>query len=136
MFCDRVKKTPTPPGRRLLLFLVLLGTLSGPSATANGQVHYRIDAAGSKFMVRAFSGGLLWFKGHDHFIAAREFSGAVTVTPQTVTPASLEMVVQTNSLVETRDVFTEAQKQIINRELREIVLETEMYPTISFKSTI
>jgi polyisoprenoid-binding protein YceI len=36
---------------------------------------------------------------------------------------------------ETSDAFTEPQKQIINRELREIVLEPEKYPEIVFKST-
>jgi polyisoprenoid-binding protein YceI len=36
---------------------------------------------------------------------------------------------------ETSDVFTEPQKEIINRELREIVLEPEKYPEIVFKST-
>ena len=38
-------------------------------------------------------------------------------------------------MVETSDAFTEAQKQIINRELREIVLEPEKYPEIVFLST-
>jgi polyisoprenoid-binding protein YceI len=38
-------------------------------------------------------------------------------------------------MVETSDAFTEAQKQIINRELREIVLEPSKYPEIIFKST-
>jgi len=85
-------------------------------------------------MVRAFSGGLLWFKGHDHFIAVRDFSGEAQLTPDAVTPASLQITARADSLVETRDVFTEQQKQIINRELREIVLETAKYPEITFKS--
>jgi polyisoprenoid-binding protein YceI len=38
-------------------------------------------------------------------------------------------------MVETSDEFTEQQKQIINRELREIVLEPEKYPEIIFRST-
>lgn len=99
------------------------------------DARYRLDASRSKFMVRAFAGGLLWFKGHDHFITVRDFDGEVRLTPQAISPASLEMTIRSDSLVETRDVFTEQQKQIINRELREIVLETEKYPTITFKST-
>jgi polyisoprenoid-binding protein YceI len=99
------------------------------------EARYRIDAGKSTFMVRAFSGGLLWFKGHDHLIAIRDFNGEVAVTPDNILPASLQMTVKTNSLVETRDVFTEQQKQIINKELREIVLETEKYPEITFRST-
>ena len=86
-------------------------------------------------MVRAFSGGPLWFKGHDHFIAVRDFDGEVKLTPDAILPASLQMTIKSDSLVETRDVFTEPQKQIINKELREIVLETEKYPELVFTST-
>jgi polyisoprenoid-binding protein YceI len=99
------------------------------------EARYRIDAGKSTFMVRAFAGGLLWFKGHDHLIAVREFTGEVRLTPQSISPASLLMTIKSDSLVETRDVFTEQQKQIINRELREIVLESERYPEINFRST-
>jgi polyisoprenoid-binding protein YceI len=85
--------------------------------------------------VRAFAGGPLWFKGHDHFIKARDFTGEAELTLGALNPASLLMHVRADSLEETRDVFTEQQKQIINRELREIVLETAKYPEITFKST-
>jgi polyisoprenoid-binding protein YceI len=99
------------------------------------ESRYRLDSTKSTFMVRAFSGGLLWFKGHDHFIAVRDFTGEVKLTPQTLSPASLQLTIKSDSLVETRDVFTEQQKQIINKELREIVLETARYPEITFSST-
>ena len=110
----------------------------GVAKTGAGTVaaaRYRLDAGRSQFMVRAFAGGPLWFKGHDHFIAARDFSGEAELTPGASPPASLQMTVRSESLVETRDVFTEQQKQIINKELREIVLETAKYPEITFKST-
>lgn len=96
---------------------------------------YRLDASQSRFMVRAFAGGLLWFKGHDHFIAVRDFTGEAELSPGANPPASLQMTIRADSLVETRDVFTEQQKQIIDKELREIVLETAKYPEITFKST-
>lgn len=105
------------------------------SSTAVADVRYRLDPTKSNLMVRAFSGGLLWFKGHDHLIAIRDFDGEVRLTSETIVPASLQLTVKTNSLVETRNVFTEQQKQIINKELREIVLETEKYPEITFRST-
>jgi polyisoprenoid-binding protein YceI len=98
-------------------------------------VVYRVDASRSKFVVRAFAGGALWFKGHDHFVAARDFTGEARLTPGSVSPASLTLTVRAASLAETRDVFTEQQKQIINKELREIVLEPDKYPEITFKST-
>jgi polyisoprenoid-binding protein YceI len=112
-------------------------TPDGAGAEASGLAvaRYRLDASRSRFMVRAFSGGLLWFKGHDHFIAVRDFSGEAQLTPGVGSPASLRMTIRADSLVETRDVFTEQQKQIINKELREIVLETAKYPEITFNST-
>jgi polyisoprenoid-binding protein YceI len=104
-------------------------------ASAERAARFQIDAAKSDFLVRAFAGGALRFKGHDHFVRARDFSGEVTLTPGAVTPATLSMRVRADSLAETRDVFTAEQKQIINRELREIVLEPDKYPEITFKST-
>ena len=100
---------------------------STPAAQA---ARFRIDAARSRFMVRAFAGGVFWFKGHDHLIAVKDFAGDVTLSPP-----RLRLRVRADSLAETRDVFTEQQKQIINRELREIVLETDKYPEITFEST-
>jgi polyisoprenoid-binding protein YceI len=114
--------------------------MTAPDRTKTGvgefaAARYRLDAGQSKFMVRAFSGGLLWFKGHDHFIAVRDFSGEAQLTPGATSPASLQMTIRADSLAETRDVFREPQKQIINKELREIVLETAKYPEITFQST-
>lgn len=115
-------------------------TAGGPravtrAAAAQSSVVYKLDPARSKFMVRAFAGGVLWFKGHDHFVAARDFDGEARLTPGSVNPASLTLTVRAASLAETRDVFTEQQKKIINGELRDIVLEPDKYPEITFKST-
>src|SRR5437667_3451953 len=97
-------------------------------------VRYRLDASESKFIAHALRGGLLWFKGHDHLVVAREFTGEAEITPDSITPASLQLAVKTESMGETSSVFTEQQKQIINKELREIVLLTAQYPEIVFKS--
>ena len=102
---------------------------------ANTTIRYRLDPAQSKFIAHALRGGLLWFKGHEHLVAAREFTGEAQITPDRITPASLQLAVKTDSMVETSDAFTEPQKQIINKELREIVLEPAKYPEIVFKST-
>jgi len=45
------------------------------------------------------------------------------------------MTIRADSLEETSDEFTPEQKQIINKELDEIVLESAKYPEITFKST-
>src|SRR5881275_2314955 len=96
---------------------------------------YRLDAGRSQFMVRAFAGGPLFFKGHDHFVKVGDFTGEAELTPDALNPAALHLRVRADSLEETRDVFTPQQKQIINKELHEIVLETAKYPEITFNST-
>jgi polyisoprenoid-binding protein YceI len=98
-------------------------------------VRYRLDSSQSKFMVHASRGGLGWFKGHSHNIAAREFTGEAALALDAVNPASLKITVRADSLEETDPVFTPQQKQIINKELDELVLETAKYPEITFEST-
>jgi polyisoprenoid-binding protein YceI len=105
------------------------------SLVALAQVNFRINAAESKFMVHATRGGLAWFKGNSHDIAVRDFSGNAILNLNLLNPASLEMTIRADSLEETSSVFTDAQKQIINKELDEIVLESAKYPEITFKST-
>ena len=105
------------------------------SSDAPETIRFRLDAGQSKFIAHGLRGGLLWFKGHEHLIAAREFSGEAQITAGAITPAALRLVVNASSLVETSDAFTEAQKQIINKELREIVFEPDKYPEITFKSS-
>ncbi len=119
------------------LFLLFLALPAGSSAITNSEAtrHYRLDAGNSKFIAHALAGGLFWFKGHNHLVAIRDFSGEATLTPGSITPATLRIVAQAGSLAETSDVFTEPQKQIINRELREIVLEPDKFPEIIFQST-
>ncbi len=114
---------------------VLLLFAAAVVAGNQGSRTYVLDSSQSKFVARAFAGGLLWFKGKDHLVAVREFTGQAQITPGSITPASLEITAKTESMVETRDVFTEQEKQIINKELREIVLEPEKYPEMVFKST-
>jgi polyisoprenoid-binding protein YceI len=133
------------PCKLSTLALAALLALSGPAAgggavvrrgaAAQQEAVYRLDASRSKLMVRAFAGGLLRFKGHDHIVAARDFSGEARLTPGAITPASLTLTVRAASLAETRDVFTEEQKKVIDGELRDVVLEPDKYPDITFKST-
>ena len=132
MIADRIRVLA------LVLGVVALVGLNAQSRGINAKaetLRFKLDPDKSKFVARAFAGGLLWFKGHDHLIAARDFSGQAEITPDSITPAALQLRVNSESLRETRDVFTEQQKQIINKELREIVLEPAKYPEIIFQST-
>jgi len=113
-----------------LILVTLPGLLAAPPAT----VTYNLDASQSKFMAHANRSGLAWFKGHSHHLAASDFSGQVQLTPDTITPASLRLVVKAASLHETGADFTDQQKQIINKELKDIVLLPDKYPDITFQS--
>ena len=104
---------------------------SGPESLTR----YEIDPSRSKFMVKASRGGLLWFKGHDHHLAVKDFGGRAELILDALEPSSLEMTIRAASLEETSDVFTPQQKAIINKELKEVVLEADKYPEIKFRST-
>jgi polyisoprenoid-binding protein YceI len=120
----------------LLFSGIRTGAISGRGIYFRPPVStYRIDASQSKFMAHASRGGLAWFRGHSHNLAVRDFSGTVELTLDAINPASLQMSVRADSLEETDPVFTPAQKEIINKELDEIVLESAKYPEITFKST-
>jgi polyisoprenoid-binding protein YceI len=119
--------------------VIILFALATPFSTtfssAPQTTTFVIDPKMGKFVAHAFAGGLFWFKGHDHYLAARDFSGEAQITPGTITPASLHLVVRADSLEETGSVFTDAQKKIINKEVHDIVLLPDKYPEIVFQST-
>jgi polyisoprenoid-binding protein YceI len=109
--------------------------INAAAIKSQARMRFEIDPARSKFMVHAHRGGLAWFKGHDHLIAVRDFSGQAELTLDAINPASLTMTIHAASLEETSDAFTPQQKEIINKELDEIVLEAAKYPEITFRST-
>ena len=110
-------------------------SLKAELRTDPATVTYTLDASRSKFMAHAGRSGLLWFKGHGHHLAAKDFSGRVELTPGTILPASLRLVVKAASLEETGADFTAEQKKIINKELHDIVFHPDQYPDIVFQST-
>jgi polyisoprenoid-binding protein YceI len=112
------------------------GRRLAPVRVSPAPAKYLLDSSQSKFIAHAYAGGLLSFKGHDHYVAAREFGGEAQFSPESIASSSLHLVVKADSLVETGAVFTEPQKQIINKELREIVLLPNQYPEIVFQSTV
>lgn len=124
--------------------LALTGAYAG-SRTATSEVpavlpnpaviNFQLNPDKSTFMVHADRAGLGWFKGKSHRIAVKDFSGKASLSLDAVNPASLSIDIKSASLVETGAVFTEQQKNIINKEVNELVLETAKYPDITFKST-
>ena len=104
---------------------------AGPSPD---EVRYRIDASQSRFMVKVFVRGLLSAFGHDHNIAIKDFSGEALVTPDSIEPASLRLVIKADSLAVT-DKVSEKDRKEIESTMRTEVLETATYPEIVFQST-
>jgi polyisoprenoid-binding protein YceI len=96
---------------------------------------YGLDSSRSKFIAHAHRGGLLWFKGHDHLIGVREFTGEARLDPNSLANSSLQITAKTASMAETSSDFTDAQKKIINKELHDIVFLPDQHPEIVFKST-
>ena len=129
--------------RFLIVVVILISCVAGLWLTRTSfgyssifpPTTFVIDPTQSKFTAHASRGGLAWFRGHSHNLAVRSFEGKATLTLDALNPASLEMVVKADSLEETDPVFTDQQKQIINRELDDLVLEAAKYPDITFKST-
>ena len=117
-----------------LILATFVGLAAAAAAPAPATVTYTLDASRSKFMANANRSGLLWL-GKSHHLAASDFSGRVELTPQSITPASLRLDVKAASLHETGADFTEPQKQIINKELHDIVLLPDQFPDIVFQST-
>ena len=83
--------------------------ISAIVASASAVENYRINAGHSRFMARVGSGGILWFLGHVHHIAMRDFTGVAQITPGTIAPASLQITIKAKSLEETGPKFTEQQ---------------------------
>jgi polyisoprenoid-binding protein YceI len=127
---------------RLRVFLLAICCLlslpilsSGTHAIApQATRRFILDYTKSTFIAHAQRGGLLWFKGHEHLVAARVFAGEARLAPDRPSASSLQLTVKTDSMEETSDAFTDAQKKIINGELRDIVLEPAKYPEIVFRS--
>jgi len=110
------------------------GDVNRPTAVSTTD-SFHLEASQSKFIAHAHRGGLLWFKGHDHLIGVREFTGEARLDPNSIANSSLQLTAKTASMEETSSDFTDAQKKIINKELHDIVFLPDQHPDITFKST-
>jgi polyisoprenoid-binding protein YceI len=98
------------------------------------SLRYRLDPSQSRFIVQVFRGGLLKAFGHDHNIQIRDFSGEALITPDVFNPASMQMTIKADSLA-VLDKVSDDDRREIETTMRNQVLETSKYPTITFKST-
>jgi polyisoprenoid-binding protein YceI len=99
-----------------------------------GVVCYRVDAKQGRFVVQAFSEGLLSAFGHNPTIAIRDVSGRICFRPETFAEASIELSVKADSLSVT-DNISDKDRAEMERTMREEVLETARYPEVTYRST-
>ncbi|HVG19951.1 MAG TPA: YceI family protein, partial [Blastocatellia bacterium] len=132
--CGGLPSSDALSGRVIVSSSDAIKITTGPPAEPPDGARYRIDAGQSRFIVRAFAGGLLSGFAHDHTIAIRSFTGEAAFTYVTVSPASLQMTIKADSLAVT-DKVSDSDRQKIQTTMRNEVLEVEKYPEIILKST-
>jgi polyisoprenoid-binding protein YceI len=96
--------------------------------------HYVLDKGASRFIVRAFAGGILSAMGHNPTIAIRDFSGEGTFDPDAPEQTSARVQIRADSLEVTDDIKNSDRKEM-ESTMKEKVLESSNYPTITFEST-
>lgn len=95
---------------------------------------YSIDAAMSRFTIRAFATGLFSSFGHNPTLAVRDFSGEAQFAADTLEGASLTLKIKADSL-SVQDNVSDKDRREIERTMNQQVLETAKYPEIVFKTT-
>ncbi len=92
-----------------------------------------IDAAASRFTVKAVATGMTAGLGHNPTIAIREFSGQVEFEPETLNAASVAVTVKSNSL-RVQDEMRDDDRRMLERIMNEEVLVSSKYPEVIFQS--
>jgi polyisoprenoid-binding protein YceI len=95
---------------------------------------YALDAAMSRFLVRATATGMLSAFGHNPTIAIRSFSGEAVFRPKAPERSSLRIKIDAASLTVTGNASDKDRREM-EHSMREEVLETAYYPEITFEST-
>ncbi len=93
---------------------------------------YRIDAAASRFTVRAFATGMLSFLGHDPVFVARDLGGELTFGDDRIANLGVELVVRAASIEVTGIASASDRKQIEERMWGE-VLAVASHPEVVFR---
>ena len=94
---------------------------------------YSLDAARSRFLVRAYAAGLLSGFGHNPTVAIRGFTGEARFLSQSPERSSLRFRIDAASLAVTGDI-SDKDRHDMERAMNEDVLETARYPEITFES--
>jgi polyisoprenoid-binding protein YceI len=96
--------------------------------------HYKIVPEQSRIDVKTGTAGLLGFAGHPHDIVPSTLSGEVTIAPPNAPGTTVAIRIVSASMKETGD-FNEKEKQEIESQMHDTVLESAKFPEITFQST-
>jgi polyisoprenoid-binding protein YceI len=97
---------------------------------------YHLDPTQSKLHVSVDKAGWLKAFGHDHLMAAKDFSGTVRVSPAAIERGAVTLQIATDSLAEIAPTFKPQERQDIERDMKsEKVLHVAKYSQITFVST-
>jgi polyisoprenoid-binding protein YceI len=120
-----------------LLIVTIALIFPAVRAQAPPTAIYNIDAARSKLEVDVFRSGLLKMMGHNHEIAAKSFSGAVRLNSVKLEDSSVDLSIDSASLVvlDDPDVPEKDRKQVQETMLGAEVLNIKDFPKIQFHST-
>jgi polyisoprenoid-binding protein YceI len=112
--------------------------VTGPAQPGAGRTNdgaerprYTLDSTDSRFIVQAFSGGLLSALGHDPRFVARDLAGEVSFDPDAPDEASLTMTLRAESLALVDDV-SDRDRRTIERTMHHDVLEDSRFPEIVY----
>jgi len=118
----------------LLLLAAFAPQRSATSAEGAPTITYRLDCQASHMLMHTFTEGLLSSFVPDYTFAFTSFSGTLTLTADTLVPASFAMRTEADSIRLT-DRVSEEERRERERMLREEILETDTYPEMLYRST-
>ncbi|MBS1791635.1 MAG: YceI family protein [Acidobacteria bacterium] len=120
--------------RRTIVLIACLTVLVSVARPQTKSHTYTIVAGESSFWVFVPKTGLLSGLAHDHQIGIKSFTGKVVVPESGASGGSLELNVDTTSLVVLDTKPSEDDKKKIQSNMHNEVLESAKYPKASFKS--
>jgi polyisoprenoid-binding protein YceI len=94
---------------------------------------FLIDAAANRFTVQAFATGLLSAFGHNPTIAIRDYAGEIQFASETYQDAHVRVTVRTTG-TEVLDEMKKDDREKLEKEMNEKVLEVQRFPTAEFES--
>ena len=121
---------------RIIRCVGLAALLFARTEPAAAQITYSFDAAGNTVEINVYREGFFKAFGHDHLVAARDFSGSVHFDADKIENSSVTLRVVSNSLTAVDPGESEKDRSDVQATMRgEKVLDVTRFPEIAFAST-